>query len=65
MRSLTAGRTGNFDGLVLSESGESGQSPHQPRGGGPINVRAGCELTVSDTGMISSKGRIRVRIWCT
>jgi uncharacterized protein (DUF983 family) len=54
---ITAGRVANLDGLVLSESGESGQSPNQPRGGGPITVRAGCQLTVSDTGMISSKGQ--------
>src|SRR5262249_22461241 len=54
---ITAGKVADLDGLVLSESGESGTGATQPRGGGPINVRAGCELTVSDTGMISSKGQ--------
>jgi hypothetical protein len=54
---ITAGRTGEIDGLVLSESGESGVGAGQPRGGGPINIRAGCDLHVSDTGMVSSKGQ--------
>ena len=54
---ITAGRVADIDGLVLSESGLSGVGANQPRGGGPIDVRAGCELTVSDTGVISSKGQ--------
>jgi len=54
---LTAGKVADLDGLILSEAGESGTGAVQPPGGGPINVRAGCELTVSDTGMISSKGQ--------
>ncbi len=53
---ITAGRIGNIDGLVLSESGLTGV-PNQPRGGGPITVFAGCGLTVSDTGVISSRGK--------
>src|SRR5262249_47774844 len=54
---ITAGKVADLERLIPSAWGESGQSPNQPRGGGPINVRAGCELTVSDTGMISSKGQ--------
>ena len=52
---ITAGRIATIHGLVLSESALTGV-PNQPRGGGPITVFAGCGLTVTDTGVISSKG---------
>ena len=31
--------------------------PNQPPGGGTITIVAGCALTVSDTGLVSSRGR--------
>ena len=37
----------------------------QPPGGGTITLKAGCALTVSSTGEISSEGRIRAPTWCT
>ena len=52
---ILAGRTADIDGSVLSESQLSGVG--SPAGGGPITVQTGCGLTVSDTGLISSKGR--------
>ena len=52
---ITAGRIATIHGLVLSESALTGV-PNQPRGGGPITIFAGCGLTVTDTGVISSKG---------
>jgi hypothetical protein len=54
---VTAGKSADIAGLVLSESGLSGTGATQAPGGGPINVRAGCSLHVWDTGMISSKGQ--------
>jgi parallel beta-helix repeat protein len=45
------------DGNVHSESQLSGTGAIQRPGGGPITVNATCSLTVSDTGIISSKGR--------
>src|SRR4029077_1865476 len=52
---ITAGHDADIDGLVLSESTLTGTSNQTP-GGGPITVQTGCKLTVSTTGVISSKG---------
>ncbi|MGE0684049.1 MAG: hypothetical protein AB7P69_24475 [Candidatus Binatia bacterium] len=47
-----------IDGLVESVGGASGLTvSFQPPGGGPITVDAACELLVSDSGKISSRGR--------
>ncbi len=54
---ITAGREMSVDGSVLSESGQSGTGAIQPPGGGPITLQAGCGLTVSDTGLVSSRGQ--------
>ena len=50
---ISAGKTGQIDGNVLSESGQSGTGAP---GGGMIRIDAGCVLTESDSGVISSKG---------
>jgi hypothetical protein len=47
----------DVDGLVQSKSGLTGIGAGQPPGGGPITINAGCNLTVSDTGVVSSEGR--------
>lgn len=52
---ITAAKSADVDGLVESFGGMTGVS-NQPPGGGPITVDAGCDLTVSDTGKISSRG---------
>ena len=39
-------------GVGGQESGTAGQGP----GGGPITIKAGCDLTISDTGLVSSRG---------
>jgi hypothetical protein len=44
----------DIEGAVLSESTLSGSG--NSLGGGPITVSAGCNLTVGDTGLVSSKG---------
>jgi hypothetical protein len=56
---IISGHSGDVDGLVLSESTVSGggSASTQVRGGGPITIKAGCDLTVSDTGVVSSKGQ--------
>ena len=54
---ITSGREMEIDGHVLSESGQSGTGAVQPRGGGPITLQTGCLLTISDTGLVSSKGQ--------
>ena len=51
-----ATHTIDLDGTVESVGSISGVS-NQPPGGGPITIVAGCELTVSDTGLVSSRGR--------
>jgi hypothetical protein len=54
---LTAGSGKiDVDGKVLSQSSMSGTGAKQPPGGGPITITAGCDLTVSDTGVVSSRG---------
>jgi parallel beta-helix repeat protein len=47
----------DVDGLVQSKSGLTGTGANQAPGGGPITINAGCNLTVSDTGVVSSEGR--------
>ena len=54
---ITSGKSMEIDGTVESKSGESGQSPHQPPGGGTITLKTGCKLTESPTGVISSQGQ--------
>ena len=46
----------DIDGSVFSQSTMSGVGAHQPKGGGPITVVAGCGLVVSPTGVVSSRG---------
>ena len=54
---LTAGSGSiDVDGKVLSQSSMTGTGAKQPPGGGPITITAGCDLTVSDTGVVSSRG---------
>ncbi len=56
----------NIDGTVESVGSNTGGSPgNQPAGGGPITIKAGCDLMISDTGVVSSRGRIRAPTWCT
>lgn len=45
-----------IDGNVLSQSNQSGTGGNQRPGGGPIKITAGCALTISETGVVSSKG---------
>jgi hypothetical protein len=47
----------DIDGKVLSQSGNTGTGAKQAPGGGPITVNAGCELIISDTGIVSSRGK--------
>jgi hypothetical protein len=44
-----------IDGVVESVGTQSGTGQGRP-GGGPITIVAGCELTVSDDGVVSSRG---------
>jgi hypothetical protein len=46
----------NVDGLVESRSTNTGTGAVQRPGGGPITIKAGCDFTVSDTGVVSSSG---------
>jgi hypothetical protein len=46
----------DIDGLVESVGSRSGDGTGRP-GGGPISVKAGCLLTISDDGKVSSRGR--------
>lgn len=46
----------NNDGLVESVGRVSGIGANQIPGGGPITIDAACELTISDTGKVSSRG---------
>ncbi len=54
---ITVGRATDIDGLVLSESNLGGVGGTQPPGGGPISIKSGCELRISSTGVVSSKGQ--------
>ena len=47
----------NIDGTVESVGGRTGTGATQGPGGGTITIKAACQLTVSDTGLISSRGR--------
>ena len=47
----------DVDGLVQSKSTLTGPGSTQRPGGGPITIKAGCDFTVSDTGVVSSEGR--------
>ena len=51
---ISAGKTGQIEGNVLSESDQTGAG-NLP-GGGMIRIDAGCVLTETDSGVISSKG---------
>ena len=46
----------DVDGLVESDSGLTGTGATQRPGGGPITLKAGCDLVVSDTGVVRSRG---------
>ncbi len=46
----------SIGGDVLSQSTQEGTGAVQPPGGGPITIKAGCLLTISDTGVVSSRG---------
>jgi uncharacterized repeat protein (TIGR01451 family) len=46
----------DMDGLVESASGRSGTGATQGPGGGPITLDAGCELIITDDGVVSSRG---------
>src|SRR5262249_31939988 len=49
--SITAGKSGDIDGQVLSQvTGSSGTGAKQGRDGGSIFVKTGCGLVVSETG---------------
>lgn len=53
---LTSGAgTIDIDGTVESVSTGGGAGPRP--GGGPITIIAGCELTIEDDGVVSSRGR--------
>jgi hypothetical protein len=54
--SMQAGNAVDIDGVVKSESIRSGTGATQAPGGGPITINAGCDLTISDTGYVSSMG---------
>ena len=48
----------SMDGLVESFSTMPGTTQANQRpGGGPITIEAGCDLTISDTGIVSSRGK--------
>jgi hypothetical protein len=53
---LTAAGNANIDGLVESVGTRSGTGAVQGPGGGTITIEAGCDLTISDTGVVSSRG---------
>jgi hypothetical protein len=54
---LNAGGSANIDGTVESVGARTGTGANQGPGGGPITIHAVCELTVSDTGLVSSRGK--------
>jgi hypothetical protein len=51
-----AGANANIDGLVESVGSISGTGARQAPGGGPIWIEASCDLTISNTGKVSSRG---------
>src|SRR5262245_20009874 len=53
---INVAHSADVDGLVQSKSGLSGVGATQPPGGGPITIKAGCTLEVSDAGIVSSEG---------
>jgi len=54
---IDVARSGAIDGVVESSGGTTGTGGTQRPGGGPISVTAGCDLTVTDAGKISSRGK--------
>ena len=46
-----------MDGLIESFSNRSGTGAVQGPGGGPITLDAGCDLTITDGGKVSSRGQ--------
>jgi len=54
---ITAGKQMDVDGLVQSMGGQTGGGAQRPPGGGPITLKSGCVLTVSDEGVVSSDGK--------
>ncbi len=52
---LPAGKI-DIDGDVLSQSTLTGTGINQRPGGGQISIIAGCNLDISDTGVVSSRG---------
>jgi hypothetical protein len=54
---IRTGCTIDIDGKVLSQSGNTGTGAKQAPGGGPITINAGCNLIVSNTGIVSSRGK--------
>lgn len=56
---ITTGNAGkiDIDGTVESVGSISGTGAVQAPGGGPITVKASCDLTISDTGVVSSRGK--------
>jgi hypothetical protein len=55
---ITTGASGiaDIDGTVESVGTNTGTGASQLPGGGPITIKAGCALTISDTGYVSSRG---------
>ena len=53
---VSAGLSMDIDGLVRSYGGATGTAP-QPRGGGPITLKSGCQLEITPAGVVSSEGR--------
>jgi hypothetical protein len=54
---VNACRDSSVDALVESASGRSGTGAVQGPGGGTISLDAGCDLTITDDGRISSRGQ--------
>src|SRR5262245_50799158 len=46
----------SVDGLVQSRSAQTGTGAIQPTGGGPVFLDAGCDLTITPAGVVSSQG---------
>ena len=55
---ILAGLKMDVDGLVRSFGGVTGTGgANQPPGGGPITLKAGCQLVITPDGVVSSEGR--------
>ena len=55
---ILAGLKMDVDGLVRSFGGVDGDGgANQPPGGGPITLKAGCQLVITPDGVVSSEGR--------